>query len=248
MTEFRGWAGARERLADRPPESSPPSPDADTADAEASLADAPPAAEPEGPSVDFQPQEAEGGAAVEPVEAAPGVAAAEAPPVAEPEVSTEEGAEYEHLVDEAEERVETDLDELERLAAERDDYVERLQRLQADFQNYRKRIIRQQTEHLERAAEDMVVKLLEVLDNFDLAMAHGGTEHLEPVYRSLMGVLESTGLERLDPLGQPFDPQEQEAVFHEPSEEGAPQVTEVMRPGYRWKGRLLRPAMVKVKG
>ena len=91
-----------------------------------------------------------------------------------------------------------------------------------------------------------MVKLLPALDNFDLALAHG-TEGLEPVYRALLGILESEGLERVDPMGQPFDPNEHDAVLHEAGN-GDPEVIEVLRAGYRWKGRLLRPAMVKVKG
>lgn len=134
------------------------------------------------------------------------------------------------------------------VAAERDEYLGRLQRLQADFENYKKRVLRQQAEHSERAAEDLVVRLLPVLDTVELAMAHGA-EGLDPVQRSLMGVLEAAGLARIDPAGTPFDPNEHDAVLHEEDEGGAPpEVIEVLRAGYRWKGRVLRPAMVKVKG
>ncbi|HEX8771907.1 MAG TPA: nucleotide exchange factor GrpE, partial [Acidimicrobiales bacterium] len=59
------------------------------------------------------------------------------------------------------------------LSAERDDYLLQLQRLKADFDNYRKRVIKQQGEQVERAAEALVSKLLDVLDTFDLALAHG---------------------------------------------------------------------------
>ena len=137
------------------------------------------------------------------------------------------------------------LADLDKLAAERDDYLEQLRRVTADFDNYRKRIIKQQTEHLERAAESLVEKLLAVLDTFDLALAHG--EGFEQVYATFVGVLEKEGLERIDPLDQPFDPNEADAVAHEDAEDG-PVVADVLRPGYRWKGRVLRPAMVKVRG
>jgi molecular chaperone GrpE len=132
-----------------------------------------------------------------------------------------------------------------RLEAERDEYRDQLLRLKADFENYRKRILRQQTEHLERAAEGLVVKLLDVLDTFDLAQAHG--EGFDQVHGMLAGVLEKEGLERIDPAGKPFDPEEADAVAHEEGDDG-PVVAEVLRPGYRWKGRLLRPAMVRVRG
>jgi molecular chaperone GrpE len=140
---------------------------------------------------------------------------------------------------------ETLLEDLDKLAAERDDYLLQLQRVTADFDNYRKRILKQQTEHLERAAEGLVEKLLEVIDTFDLALAHG--EGFEQVHGTLMAVLGKEGLERIHPEGQPFDPNEADAVAHEDAEDG-PLVAQVLRPGYRWKGRVLRPAMVKVRG
>ena len=145
------------------------------------------------------------------------------------------------------EQVEEDL-AVAKLAQERDEYLDALKRLQADFENYRKRILRQQTEHLERAAVTLVEKLLPVLDTFDSALAHG--EGFDQVLASLMGVLEKEGLERIQPDGAEFDPNEHDAVAHEPRDDGATgaQVTEVLRPGYRWKGRVVRPAMVKVKG
>jgi molecular chaperone GrpE len=154
-----------------------------------------------------------------------------------------------------EQAIRTDLADLERIAAERDEYLDALRRLQADFENYKKRMIKQQTEHLQRAAEDLVAKLLPVLDAVDLARAHGiGDEAgsgLEQVGNALFDILQKEGLQRIDPLGQPFDPAEAEAVVHEAAEEGQTgehRVTQVMRAGYRWKGRVLRPAMVKVSG
>jgi molecular chaperone GrpE len=67
------------------------------------------------------------------------------------------------------------------------------------------------------------------------------------VWSALFDTLEKEGLERIDPSGAPFDPNEHDAVLHEEGE-GEPQVAEVLRAGYRWKGRVLRPAMVKVTG
>src|SRR5947209_19410154 len=148
-------------------------------------------------------------------------------------------------VQEAEAAVQHDISQI---ARERDDYLDALKRLQADFENYKKRVLKQQTEHLERAAEGLVEKLLPVLDTFDLAIAHGG-QGFDQVQGQLMAALEKEGLERIDPVGKPFDPNEHDAVAHEPGDSGdGPVVTDVMRNGYRWKGRLVRPAMVKVKG
>jgi molecular chaperone GrpE len=117
-------------------------------------------------------------------------------------------------------------------------------------------VVREQTVLVERAAERLVEDLLPALDAFDLAMTSVAglpREHekvkkgIELTYAQLRGVLEKAGLERLDPVGEPFDPNEHEAVMH--VEEGAhaePTVVDVMRAGYRLKGRTLRPAMVKV--
>ena len=140
--------------------------------------------------------------------------------------------------------VEADLD-LATLSAQRDDYLDALRRLQADFENYKKRMVRQQTENLERANEALVEKLLDPLDTFDLAVAHASG--FEQAQAKLVEVLAKEGLERIGAEGAPFDPNEHDAVAHEPGE-GPATVAEVMRAGYRWKGRVLRPAMVKVRG
>ena len=137
------------------------------------------------------------------------------------------------------------LEDMDRLQSERNDYLDQLLRTRADFDNYRKRILKQQSEHQERAAEALVVKLLDALDTFELAVAHG--QGFEQVHEMLVTTLSKEGLERIDPAGETFDPNEAEAVAHEDGD-GGPVVAEVLRPGYRWKGRVLRPAMVKVKG
>ncbi|HEX9530255.1 MAG TPA: nucleotide exchange factor GrpE [Acidimicrobiales bacterium] len=158
--------------------------------------------------------------------------------------------------------VEGDLAELTvRVQGERDEYLDALRRLQADFANYKKRVLKHQSEQAERAAELLVVKLLPVLDTVDLAVAHtvegdgpGEAGALQQVAASLTDTLAKEGLERIDPVGQAFDPMEADAVVHEPGQPGegggddGPIVTGVLRAGYRWKGRVVRPAMVKVTG
>jgi molecular chaperone GrpE len=154
-------------------------------------------------------------------------------------------------VAEADEQAEADEagaeDPMTALAVERDDYRDALVRLQADFENYKKRMMKQQTDHLERAAGTLVEKLLPVLDTADLALAHGSGEDVKQLAGTLSGVLDREGLERIDPLGAAFDPMLHDAVAHEPGE-GGQEVVEVLRAGYRWKGKVLRPAMVKVRG
>ncbi len=151
------------------------------------------------------------------------------------------------LADEFGEVVEGDMFSI---AAERDAYYDQLLRTRADFENFRKRMIKQQAEQHERANERLVGKLLDVLDVFDGARAHA--EGFEQVGASLVTLLEKEGLERIDPVGREFDPNEADAVAHEPhgpgDVPGAQVVSAVLRPGYRWKGRVVRPAMVKVTG
>jgi molecular chaperone GrpE len=146
-------------------------------------------------------------------------------------------------------------DELAALQRERDEYLELARRVQAEFENYRKRMTREQTNVVERATERLVEELLPVLDSFELALLSLEADDrvrkgVELVYAELLGVLERSGLARIDPRGQSFDPNEHEAVMEEsrPADapDGPPVVTDIMRTGYRLKGRVLRPAMVKV--
>lgn len=135
---------------------------------------------------------------------------------------------------------------------QRDEYLDSLRRLQAEFDNYRKRIERHQRDEANNAAASLVRELLPVLDTADLALAHGGGEDVKHVAGALFDILSKQGLERIDPAGQPFDPEIHDAVAHEPADgdsaPAVPEVSEVMRAGYRWKGRVLRAAMVKVRG
>ena len=143
------------------------------------------------------------------------------------------------------------------LRVERDDYLDTLRRLQADFDNFRKRALRDQDAAAERAGERLVTKLLPVLDTFELAMSHAAADGvavddspMAKLHDSLLSALESEGLERLAPAGEGFDPSIADAVVHEEADEvtGGPVVSEVLRAGYRWKTKVVRPAMVKVRG
>ncbi|MGH3328095.1 MAG: nucleotide exchange factor GrpE [Streptomycetales bacterium] len=142
-------------------------------------------------------------------------------------------------------------DELAQLRAQRDSYLEQLRRTRADFDNYRKRMLRRQTEHLDRAAEGLARELLPTLDAVELAAAHH-PEVVGPLWDALLSPLEAEGLERLTPgAGTPFDPRLHDAVEREGEPEGAadpPTVVTLVRSGYRFKRRLLRPAMVTVRG
>jgi len=130
---------------------------------------------------------------------------------------------------------------------ERDEFKDIALRVQADFENYRKRAASQMGDELDRALGKLVEQLLPVLDACEAAVAHG-VEGVEQVWSSLIGALQKQGLEALDLAGKPFDPALADAVMHEEGDGSEPIVLEVLRTGYRWKGRVLRAAMVKVKG
>jgi molecular chaperone GrpE len=151
--------------------------------------------------------------------------------------------------------LEADLAKLSQIESERDEYLDTLRRVQAEFENYRKRVIKEQTALVDRATSGLVEQLLPVLDSFELALKNldsAGSDDIESVrkgvelvYAELLGVLEKAGLSRIEAEGKPFDPNVHEAVMQEDGD-GEPVVTDVLRTGYTLKGRVLRPAMVKV--
>jgi len=146
-------------------------------------------------------------------------------------------------VEAAEEAVELDI---EALRAERDQFKDIAVRLQADFDNYRKRVATQQADEVQRATGRIAEALLPVLDACEAAYVQHPAE-VEPLFNLLLGELRKLGLEAMNLHDQPFDPNLAEAVLHEPGDGGEPVVSEVLRSGYTWKGRVLRAAMVKVR-
>ena len=144
-------------------------------------------------------------------------------------------------------------DELSDVERERNEYLDTLQRLQAEFENYRKRVAKSSEDAAVRAAGNIVVTLLPVLDAFDLAQAHfedSTSDEAAALTQSrslLLETLRKDGLERIDAVGVAFDPQVHDAVAHVQGD-GEQIIDEVLRAGYLWKGAVLRPAMVRVKG
>ena len=138
------------------------------------------------------------------------------------------------------------------------EYLDHLQRLQAEFDNYRKRVLREQTRAVDLAAEPLVRKLLEVMDEFDLALMHAEKQPefdrflhgVELVYAKLKEILRQEGLERIEAQGKAFDPERHEALLETQGEDDAPDgepvVVDVLRPGYTLRGQVIRPAGVKV--
>jgi molecular chaperone GrpE len=139
--------------------------------------------------------------------------------------------------------------------AEADSYLDDLRRLQADFENYRKRMLREQTARIASASQGLVAKLLPVLDNFELAVSHAEQSRdfdrmlkgVEMVFGELREVLQGEGLVKIEAEGKPFDPERHEAVVAVEQEGAEPgTVVDVVRTGYELRGKVLRPAMVKV--
>jgi molecular chaperone GrpE len=166
-------------------------------------------------------------------------------PAVEPENSSDmSSSDVSSSVDDA-----SPMDVLDAVTKERDELKDMALRLQADYENFRKRVASQLVDDVDRATAKVVDSILPVLDACEAAAAHG-VQGIESVWSALLGALQKQGLEALDLADKPFDPATAEAVVHEPSdgESTGPVVVEVLRTGYRWKGRVVRAAMVKVKG
>jgi molecular chaperone GrpE len=142
--------------------------------------------------------------------------------------------------------------ERDRLAAEKSDLHDRLLRRTAEFDNFRRRAERERLELLEYAGMDTVRALLPILDDFEraLRLAPEGDEFakgIHLIYQRLAEALKKLGLEPIIAVGQPFDPNLHHAVEMVQTDEAEDHtVLEEYQPGYNFRGRLLRPAMVKV--
>jgi len=184
----------------------------------------------------------------EPVAASPSVAAEGAQAsTARPELSIDA---FKQLTQEL--RQKTELGD--RLAAEKTDLFDRLLRKQAEFENFRKRTEREMQETYRRARADVLLDILPALDNLERALKHSENadatvlhEGLALIYKQLSDTLGRHGLEAIDSVGKPFDPELHEAVAAEPNEEVEDHtVLDELQRGYKLGDRLLRPARVKV--
>lgn len=146
-------------------------------------------------------------------------------------------------------------DALAQARKERDEYLDHLRRERAEFENFRRRSTKERMEALDRGAQQLATNLLHVLDTFALALQAADDRESDPlakgvsmVHDELLTVLRNAGLEEVPGAGADFDPVHHEAVLSVDAENPAdhPVVVEVLRPGYRFKGRVLRPASVKV--
>ena len=145
--------------------------------------------------------------------------------------------------------------ELEAARREAAEYLDHLRRLQAEFDNYRKRVLKEQTQAIELASEPVMRRLLEVLDDFELALMAAADKPdfdrflhgVELVYAKLAESLKAEGLRKIEADGKPFDPEMHEALMQSGDGDGEPVVADVLRPGYTLRGRVIRPAGVRVE-
>lgn len=127
------------------------------------------------------------------------------------------------------------------------EYLDGWQRAQADFVNIRKRDEEAKMEFLKFAKGDLIEQLMPVLDSFELSLPHGNKE-LEAIYKQLLSILKSNGLEESSPMGEVFDPRLHESIgiidTDKKDEDG--KILEVLQKGYILQGKIIRPAKVKI--
>jgi molecular chaperone GrpE len=145
------------------------------------------------------------------------------------------------------------VSETEKLKAERDALLDRLARLQAEFDNARKRAAREQQEFREFAAADVIRNFLPTLDSFERALKAGGSDSsefrngVELIYRQFEDALQKIGVQPILSVGQAFDPRVHEAIeMVDTTDVPDHHVLDELQRGYKYKERLLRPAMVRV--
>lgn len=157
---------------------------------------------------------------------------------------------------EAEETIDAQAlqEENDTLKAQLDVLKDRLLRLQAEFDNYRKRTEKERLEAKKYEAEALASELLPVLDNFERALktevdesSKGFYDGVKMVYEQLLEALKTQGVEQMDVLNKPFDPNLHHAVMQDENDSVESNIiTEEFQKGYMIKDKVLRPAMVKV--
>jgi molecular chaperone GrpE len=142
--------------------------------------------------------------------------------------------------------------ERDQLATEKVELQERLLRSQAEFQNYRRRVEREKSEFAQYAASEAILALLPILDDFERALKQDSADKeyqrgTELIYQRMVDTLKKLGLEPITATGQSFDPYLHQAIERVETDEAEDHtVLDEFQRGYNFKGRPLRPAMVKV--
>ena len=145
--------------------------------------------------------------------------------------------------------------ELSECARQKQEYFDKLLRLQAEFENFKKRGIREKEQFLKFANEGLIYELISILDNFERAFASANKmtdfkslhQGVEMILKQIHQLLEKNGVKKIECLGKPFDPVQQEAIAHVESDKYPENtVIEEVQKGYLLEDRLIRPAVVKV--
>lgn len=176
-------------------------------------------------------------------------------------VNTDQPAQVEESTPDQEVIIEPELaapdlqQRLQQLEQESASFKDQYLRAAAEMKNYKRRVEQERSEMIRNAGAGVLMKLLPILDDLDLAMAHVPAEvaasswfnGLKLVQTKLQTMLQGEGVRPIEALGQPFDPNFHEAVMHEPAgAENAGKVTAELRRGYTLHDRVIRPTMVKV--
>ena len=147
--------------------------------------------------------------------------------------------------------------ELEQAKEQADEHYQRYLRTQADFDNFRRRTMKEKEDLAKYASAKVITELLPVLDNFERALSTGQeasetesfVKGVNMIFRQIQQVMEQEGVQPMNAVGEPFNPEFHQAIMQVESdeyEEGF--VVEEVQKGYMLKDKVLRPAMVKVSG
>lgn len=149
-----------------------------------------------------------------------------------------------------------ELEKVKEKAHKADEYFDQILRLKAEFENYRKRMNREREEFAKYATEELISDFLTVIDNLEKAESSSKEtsdfkallEGVEMTRKEALRILGQRGLEEVKALGEKFSPELHEAIMHVDCDEEDGKIVEEFRKGYRLKGKLIRPSMVKVAG
>lgn len=153
---------------------------------------------------------------------------------------------------------ETEIERLLALVEEKDqlvnEQIDRFKRLQADFENFKRRTRQEKEELSNIVAQNILVEILPVIDNFERALQSAAAQDaasvlagVQMIYRQFASVMDKVGLTAIEAVGKPFDPQQHEAVMRvEDPEQPDGTIAEELQKGYSVRGKVIRPSMVKV--
>ena len=124
------------------------------------------------------------------------------------------------------------------------EYLEQLQRLQAEFDNYRKRIEKERTENFQQNTEKLIIEMLNILDNLELALKHTKEGGIKMVHSQLYSLLEKQGLKTIKAEGK-FNPELHEVLIQEKGKTDN-QIVEELQKGYTLNDKVIRPSKIKI--